>query len=101
MHVAVGGCTYHLDGGISEVDELGEDLAIFAGSVKLGCIPEGEDGANELGEALRPCSVGIGFALWRTNVSGLACTREVAVGGTRCVRDGTRYRRGGVIGCGW
>ncbi len=55
--------TYHLDGGISQVDELGEDLAILAGGIKLGGVPEGEDGADELGKAFCPCSVGIGFAL--------------------------------------
>lgn len=58
--------TYHLDRGISQVDELGEDLAVLASGIKLGGVPEGEDSADELGKAFCPCSVGIGFALCKS-----------------------------------
>ncbi len=61
-----GGCassTYHFNRGIGQVDELGQDLTILASGIKLGSVPQGENGSDELGEAFCPSSVGIGFAL--------------------------------------
>lgn len=45
---------HHLDGCIGEINEFGQYFAILAGSIKFGGIPEGEDGADELGKALGP-----------------------------------------------
>ena len=57
---------YHLDGCIGQVDELGKNLAVLPSSVELGRVPEGQDGADQLGEALGPCSIEVGIALWET-----------------------------------
>ena len=56
--------TYHLDGRISEVDELWENLAVFAGSIQLCGIPQGQNGADELSKAFSPSPVGIRLALY-------------------------------------
>ena len=33
------GGTHHLDGGVGQIDELGQDFAILAGGIELGGIP--------------------------------------------------------------
>jgi hypothetical protein len=53
----------HLYRCIGQVDELGQNLAILAGSIKLWGIPKWQDGTDKLGETFRPGSIRVGFTL--------------------------------------
>ena len=46
-----------MDGGISEVDERGDDFAVAANLVQLARIPQGHDGADKLDKVLAPFPV--------------------------------------------
>ena len=63
------GESHHFDGSIRQVNELGQDLAILAGSIELGGIPQRQVGADELGEALGPCSLNVRTSLCITTGS--------------------------------
>ena len=52
------GGVHHLYGCVCEINKRRLDLAIFAGHVQLGGIPDGQHRANELGKALLPSSIG-------------------------------------------
>jgi hypothetical protein len=54
---------YHLDRSVRQVDKLGQHLTVLTCGIELGGVPEGEDSANQLGEALGPRAVGIRAAI--------------------------------------
>ena len=57
------GVTCHFDGGVGEIDEARDDLALLAGGVERGRIPERQHRTDKLAKAFGPSSIWVGPAL--------------------------------------
>lgn len=68
---------YHLDGGISEIDECRCDFTILSRGVQCFGVPEGQHCAHQLRKTLDPVSVCMWTAICTPSESGVVVTKAL------------------------